>query len=45
MGLIEAEAPPVEARVEAEEAEMDAEEMAELEAALDELKRREEMTK
>ena len=46
MGLIEEEAPMVEARVEesAEEA-MDAEEMAELEAALEELKRREEMAK
>ncbi|MFK7987078.1 MAG: PspA/IM30 family protein [Sandaracinaceae bacterium] len=47
MGLIEEEqsAPAVEARVEAEdeEAEMDAEEMAELEAALEELKLREEM--
>ena len=46
MGLIEEEAPAVAARVEAdEEAEMDDEEMAELEAALEELKRREEMTK
>ncbi|MEQ9701249.1 MAG: PspA/IM30 family protein [Sandaracinaceae bacterium] len=47
MGLIQEEAPAVEARVEEaeEEAEMDEEEMAELEAALDELKRREEMTK
>ncbi|HJL18191.1 MAG TPA: PspA/IM30 family protein [Sandaracinaceae bacterium LLY-WYZ-13_1] len=49
MGLIEAEeeAPAVEARVEAEaeEGEMDEEEMAELEAALEELKRREEMAK
>ena len=45
MGLIEEEAPAVEARVEEteEEAEMDEEEMAELEAALEELKRREEM--
>lgn len=49
MGLIEEEAPApaVEARVEVEEeaAEMDAEEMAELEAALEDLKRREEMAK
>lgn len=47
MGLIaEEEAPAVSARVEAdEEAEMDEEEMAELEAALEELKRREEMAK
>ena len=47
MGLIEEEAPAVEARVEeaAEEEDMDAEEMAELEAALEELKRREEMAK
>ncbi len=46
MGLIPEEAPAVTARVEAEEeAEMDEEEMAELEAALEELKRREEMAK
>ncbi len=47
MGLIEAEPPPVEARVEAaaESEEMDEDEMAELEAALEELKRREEMAK
>lgn len=45
MGLIEAEPPPVSARVETAEAEMDEEEMAELEAALEELKRREEMAK
>ncbi len=49
MGLVQEEAPVVEARVEeveaSEEESMDAEEMAELEAALEELKRREEMTK
>lgn len=47
MGLITEEAPPVAARVEtaAEEGEMDEEEMAELEEALAELKRREEMAK
>lgn len=46
MGLVVDEAPAVEARVEAtEEAEMEEEDMAELEAALEELKRREEMTK
>ncbi len=46
MGLVKEEAPAVAARVEPEaEAEMDDEEMAELEAALDELKRREEMAK
>lgn len=47
MGLVQEEAPPVAARVEeaAAEGDMDAEEMAELEAALEELKRREEMTK
>jgi phage shock protein A len=47
MGLIKDEAPAVAARVEAseEEGEMDEEEMAELEAALEELKRREEMAK
>ncbi|MCB9594949.1 MAG: PspA/IM30 family protein [Sandaracinaceae bacterium] len=47
MGLIQEEAPAVSARVEeaAEEEDMDAEEMAELEAALEELKRREEMNK
>ena len=46
MGLIEEEAPAVEARVEATaEAEMEEEDMAELEAALEELKRREEMAK
>lgn len=46
MGLIQEEAPAVEARVEAtEEAEMEEEDMAELEAALEELKRREEMAK
>ncbi len=47
MGLVQEEAPAVEARVEetTEEEDMDAEEMAELEAALEELKRREEMSK
>lgn len=46
MGLIQDEAPAVAARVEAEtEGELDEEEMAELEAALEELKRREEMAK
>lgn len=45
MGLIKDEAPPVEARVETEEAELDEQEMAELEEALAELKRREEMAK
>ncbi|MCZ7678689.1 MAG: PspA/IM30 family protein [Sandaracinaceae bacterium] len=47
MGLVTEEAPPVAARVEtaAEEGEMDEEEMAELEEALAELKRREEMAK
>lgn len=47
MGLIQEEAPAVSARVEEEAAgeDMDAEEMAELEAALEELKRREEMAK
>jgi phage shock protein A len=47
MGLVAEEAPAVAARVEAvdTEAEMDEEEMAELEAALEELKRREEMVK
>ncbi|MCC6876624.1 MAG: PspA/IM30 family protein [Sandaracinaceae bacterium] len=47
MGLIEAEAPAVSTRVEAkaEEPALDADEMAELEAALEELKRREEMGK
>lgn len=46
MGLIQDEAPVIAARVETEaEAEMDEEEMAELEAALEELKRREEMAK
>ncbi len=47
MGLVTEEAPPVSARVEtaAEEGEMDEEEMAELEEALAELKRREEMAK
>ncbi|MGE0790015.1 MAG: hypothetical protein AB7S26_30350, partial [Sandaracinaceae bacterium] len=47
MGLIADEAPAVTARVAvaSAEEEMDAEEMAELEAALEELKRREEMAK
>lgn len=46
MGLIQDEAPVIAARVETDaEAEMDEEEMAELEAALEELKRREEMAK
>ncbi len=47
MGLVQEEAPQVAARVEeaAAEGDMDAEEMAELEAALEELKRREEMSK
>lgn len=47
MGLIQEEAPAVEARVqeEATEEDMDAEEMVELEAALEELKLREEMAK
>lgn len=45
MGLVAAEPPPVAARVDTAEAEMDEDEMAELEAALEELKRREEMAK